>query len=249
MIVVIVMMFCMVLVAVGAYLFLNRPQEGDECEVKIPDDNAITYEIDDEGKCVLKSCKSGYIKSGKECVVKPPEYSLRDESTPPNDQGQYDWQNGNQIFLGRHDVDCGDDGLNEFKFVENPDTKIKYDYKCLEGINSPSTEKTTPEAPWGSSNTKFLKGLTVDCETKPISQFKYRFDNNNKIYYDYKCSDAPTSGTCRDAESEWSDAGNLNYFLDGQTVSCKSDEVVSKFKLEMNPTDDQWRYNYKCCKM
>ena len=69
MIIVIVMMFCMVLVAVGAYLFLNRPQEGDECEVETPDDNALTYEIDDEGECVLKSCKSGYYKSGKECLV------------------------------------------------------------------------------------------------------------------------------------------------------------------------------------
>ena len=69
MIVVIVMMFCMVFIAVGAYLFLNRPQEGDECAAKTPDDNALTYEIDDEGKCVLKSCKSGYIKSGQECIV------------------------------------------------------------------------------------------------------------------------------------------------------------------------------------
>jgi hypothetical protein len=73
MIIVIVMMFCMVLVAVGAYLFLNRPQEGDECEVETPDDNALTYEIDDEGECVLKSCKSGYYKSGKECLVEEEE--------------------------------------------------------------------------------------------------------------------------------------------------------------------------------
>jgi hypothetical protein len=79
MIIVIVMMFCMVLVAVGAYLFLNRPQEGDECEVETPDDNALTYEIDDEGECVLKSCKSGYYKSGKECLVEEEE----DTYTPP----------------------------------------------------------------------------------------------------------------------------------------------------------------------
>ncbi|MDB4675372.1 discoidin domain-containing protein [Akkermansiaceae bacterium] len=83
MIIVIVMMFCMVLVAVGAYLFLNRPQEGDECKVETPDDNALTYEIDDEGECVLKSCKSGYYKSGKECLVEeevyiPPTPVLRD---------------------------------------------------------------------------------------------------------------------------------------------------------------------------
>jgi hypothetical protein len=73
MIVVIVMMFCVVLVAVGGYLFLNQPQEGDECEAKNPDDNALSYEIDADGKCVLKSCKSGYIKSGQKCIVEEEE--------------------------------------------------------------------------------------------------------------------------------------------------------------------------------
>ena len=81
MIIVIVMMFCcMVFIAVGAYLFLNRPQEGDECKVETPDDNALSYEIDDEGECVLKSCKSGYYKSGKECLVEEED----DVYTPPN---------------------------------------------------------------------------------------------------------------------------------------------------------------------
>ena len=74
------MMFCLVFIAVGAYLFLNRPQEGDECKVETPDDNALSYEIDDEGECVLKSCKSGYYKSGKECLVEEED----DVYTPPN---------------------------------------------------------------------------------------------------------------------------------------------------------------------
>ena len=73
MIVVIVVMFCMLLVAVGAYLYLNRSQEGDECAAKTPDVNAVTYEIDDEGECVLKICKTGYYKSGKECLVEEEE--------------------------------------------------------------------------------------------------------------------------------------------------------------------------------
>ena len=66
MIAVIVMMFCMILVAVGGYLFMNQPKEGDECEGK--DENG-NYVIDDEGKCVLDDCASGYYKSGKECLV------------------------------------------------------------------------------------------------------------------------------------------------------------------------------------
>jgi hypothetical protein len=79
MIVVIVMMFCMVFIAVGAYLFLNRPQEGDECEGK--DENG-NYEIDDKGKCVLDSCASGYYKSGKECLVDQSGEECVPEGTP-----------------------------------------------------------------------------------------------------------------------------------------------------------------------
>ena len=79
MIAVIVMIFCMVFIAVGAYLFLNRPQEGDECEGK--DENG-NYEIDDKGKCVLDSCASGYYKSGKECLVDQSGEDCVPEGTP-----------------------------------------------------------------------------------------------------------------------------------------------------------------------
>jgi len=53
------------MIALGAF-FLNRGEEGDECEGK--DENG-TYEIDEDLKCVLKSCNNGYYKSGKECLV------------------------------------------------------------------------------------------------------------------------------------------------------------------------------------
>jgi hypothetical protein len=61
-------MMMMLFVFAGAviYYFVTRPEEGDECEGK--DDNG-NYVIDDKGKCVLKSCKTGYYKSGEECLV------------------------------------------------------------------------------------------------------------------------------------------------------------------------------------
>jgi hypothetical protein len=63
-----VVMMMMLFVFAGAviYYFVTRPEEGDECEGK--DDNGV-YEIDGKGKCVLKSCKTGYYKSGEECLV------------------------------------------------------------------------------------------------------------------------------------------------------------------------------------
>ena len=54
------------IVVLAGWWFLNRGEEGDECEGK--DENG-TYEIDEDLKCVLKSCDTGYYKSGKKCLV------------------------------------------------------------------------------------------------------------------------------------------------------------------------------------
>jgi len=57
---------CFIFIVVLAGWFLNRGEEGDECEGK---DKNGTYEIDEDLKCVLKSCDTGYYKSGKKCLV------------------------------------------------------------------------------------------------------------------------------------------------------------------------------------
>ena len=57
---------CFIFIVVLAGWFLNRGEEGDECKGK---DKNGTYEIDEDLKCVLKSCDTGYYKSGKECLV------------------------------------------------------------------------------------------------------------------------------------------------------------------------------------
>ena len=57
---------CFIFIVVLAGWFLSRGEEGDECEGK---DKKGTYEIDEDLKCVLKSCDTKYYKSGKECLV------------------------------------------------------------------------------------------------------------------------------------------------------------------------------------
>ena len=57
---------CFIFIVVLAGWFLNRGEEGDECEGK---DKNGTYEIDEDLECVLKSCDTGYYKSGKKCLV------------------------------------------------------------------------------------------------------------------------------------------------------------------------------------
>jgi hypothetical protein len=67
MIVVMVMMMSSVfsVLAAGGFL-LNKPEEGDVCEGPSVGGN---YVIDEDGKCILDYCDSGYTKSGGRCVV------------------------------------------------------------------------------------------------------------------------------------------------------------------------------------
>jgi len=57
---------CFIFIVVLAGWFLNRGEEGDECKGK---DKNGKYVRDEDIKCVLKSCDTGYYKSGKECLV------------------------------------------------------------------------------------------------------------------------------------------------------------------------------------
>ena len=67
MIIVVMMMMMSSVFAVlaGGAFFLTRPEEGDEC--KGEDENG-NYVIDEDGKCVLDYCDTGYYKSGKKCL-------------------------------------------------------------------------------------------------------------------------------------------------------------------------------------
>lgn len=56
-----------IFVAVAGLLIYSatRPKEGDECE---GDDDRGTYEIDEDGKCTLISCETGWEVDGKTCI-------------------------------------------------------------------------------------------------------------------------------------------------------------------------------------
>jgi hypothetical protein len=68
-IVVMMMMSSVFVVLAGGAFFLTRPEEGDECDPKNPDPLGY-YVIDEDGKCVLDYCSTGYSVSstGKACI-------------------------------------------------------------------------------------------------------------------------------------------------------------------------------------
>ena len=173
-----------------------------------------------------------------------PSYKLRDAQTPAND-----WGGGNMIFLDRHTLDCGDDGLNQFRLGRPTDTQIQYKYKCLDGINSPANiNKDTGSNDWGGGNTIFLDRHNVNCDKNPIAKFRLARPAGNKIRYDYTCNSKKVSGACRDVNTGWNQESNMNIYLDRHDVKCNAGEVITQFKLNRDGKG-KFRYDYKCCKM
>ena len=173
-----------------------------------------------------------------------PSYNLRDAQTPAND-----WGGGNMIFLDRHTLDCGDDGLNQFRLGRPTDTQIQYKYKCLDGINSPANiNKDTGSNDWGGGNTIFLDRHNVNCDKNPIAKFRLVRPEGHTIRYDYTCNSKQVSGACRDVNTGWNQESNMNIYLDRHDVKCDTGEVITQFKLNRDGKG-KFRYDYKCCKM
>ena len=173
-----------------------------------------------------------------------PTYTLLDAQTPAND-----WGGGNMIFLDRHTLDCGDDGLNQFRLGRPTDTQIQYKYKCLDGINSlANINKDTGSNDWGGGNTIFLDRHNVNCDKNPIAKFRLVRPAGDKIRYDYTCNSKQVSGACRDVNTGWNQESNMNIFLDRHDVKCDTGEVITQFKLNRDG-QGKFRYDYKCCKM
>jgi len=183
------------------------------------------------------------------------QYTLRSANTGFNDNGA-----GNVIYLDRHNVTCNGDGLNRFQlkndYTDSTNHTMQYEYKCLTGLdtNGISENSTTADVDGDPPHTVYLDRHTVDCNNKPITQFKLdrRIDGEwEGIFYNYKCGKGPTSSNCRDVTTGYNDqgAGNVIY-LDRHDVKCNEGEYLSKFRLDADDNDPtgRYRYEYKCCK-
>ena len=137
---------------------------------------------------------------------------------------------------------------------DNDNATMQYEYKCLTGLDTSDggEHNTTPDVDGDPPHSVYLDRHTVDCATKPITQFRlHRNSEGDKIFYKYHCAKGPASSTCRDVTTEYNDqgAGNVIY-LDRHAVKCNEGEYLSKFRLDAddNDTTGRYRYEYKCCK-
>ena len=168
---------------------------------------------------------------------------------------------GKVYYLDRHDVNCNNDGLRRFQlkndYTDDANHTMAYEFGCLTGLGiTETTEKQTTadvdSVDGDPPHTVYLDRHTVDCDNKPITQFRLhrRIDGEwEGIFYKYKCGNT-TSNSCRDVTTEYNDqgAGNVRY-LDRHNVKCNEGEYLSKFRLDVKDDDalGKYRYEYKCC--
>ena len=131
---------------------------------------------------------------------------------------------------------------------------IAYEFGCLTGLGITETtgKETTADVDGDPPHTVYLDRHTVDCDNKPITQFRlHRNSDGDKIHYKYSCGNTIPSNSCRDVTTEYNDqgAGNVIY-LNRHNVKCDEGEYLSKFRLDAddNDTTGKYRYEYKCCK-
>ena len=162
---------------------------------------------------------------------------------------------GKVYYLDRHHVNCNNDGLRRFqlKTVNQPDGEnntIAYEFGCLTGLGITETtgKETTADVDGDPPHTVYLDRHTVDCDNKPITQFRLHRKDGDKIHYKYSCGNTIPSNSCRDVTTEYNEQGDGNViYLDRHAVNCNEGEYLSKFRLDAGDTG-KYRYEYKCCK-
>ena len=161
-------------------------------------------------------------------------------TTPANDDGQ-----GNMLFLDRHHVYCGNDGLNALRLYRPTATQIAYEYSCTQMPNTASSDVFTPNNDDGGGNVIFLDRHTVNCEGKAVQSLHLQRPTNNTISYHYKCGDKQLANVSDYFTPADEDGGGNAVYLDRQHVSCPTNQVLSYLRLE-RPTSNTIRYHYKC---
>ena len=238
--VVFLIILCCCISAIGGFLYMKKRKANQEAKKKLEETPIVVSDSEDEEEEEEELAPVVAEKPREE----PKTYSLRDAQTQAND-----WGGGNSIFLDRHTLDCGDDGINQFKLGRPKGNQIQYSYKCVEGINSPANiNKDTGANDWGGGNTIFLDRHNVNCGENPISKFRLVRPRPNQIRYDYTCNSAKIKGQCRDSNTGWNQESNMHIYLDRHNVKCEDDEVITQFKLNRDGKG-KFRYDYKCCQL
>jgi hypothetical protein len=170
------------------------------------------------------------------------KFSYRNRKTPSNK-----WGRGNSIYLDRHNMDCGDDAIRQFRLYRPAGNRIAYNYSCLEGTNSSRYNKSTRSNDWGGGNTIYLDRHDVNCGNRNIHRIKLYRPAGNRIAYAYSCGRRGVApSTCTNRYTKWNTESSQNIYLDRHNVSCPGNTALTRFKLQRNGKG-KFRYYYRCC--
>lgn len=95
------------------------------------------------------------------------------------------------IFLDRHDVNCGDRPIRDFRLRRNGAGKFRYDYGCSDKKHSgKNCRKLT--TPWNDENGPVHRNIYLDrhhpnCGNDVMTRFKLQRDGKGKYQYAYTC--------------------------------------------------------------
>jgi hypothetical protein len=188
------------------------------------------------------SIKGDNLKKGCPKTNTRLKFSYRNRKTPSND-----WGGGNSIYLDRHNMDCGNDAIRQFRLYRPSGNRIAYNYSCLEGTNSSRYNAMTRSNDWGGGNTVYLDRHDVNCGNRNIHRVRLIRPAGNKIAYSYSCGRrGVATGTCRNMYTKWNQESNRNIYLDRHNVSCPGNTALTRFKLQRNGRG-KFRYYYRCC--
>ena len=211
--------------------------------------NKIWQYCADEGWRI--KCDRGRIGSWERFKIgkyNKPSLSLRAGNSGAHDDG-----GGKVYFMDRHNIECGSDALNGFGLIRQPGGRTQYNYLCLKPGHLKTHDKRTRSNWQGHNNGNVNSALhldrhTVDCNNKPITQFRLHRDGDKKVYYKYKCGNVSTqNNACRDTSTPWDQESDSVHYLDRHYAECNSDEYMTKFRL-VRDGKGNFRYNFRCCK-
>ena len=168
--------------------------------------------------------------------------------------------NGNMVYLDRHRMNCGGTGyIASMLHLQRSGRKMRYKYKCCSFRDKAVCRlvyKTTLFRSDGGGDGMYLDRHSVNCGRSGfINDIRVqRNSGHNKIRYSYWCCQLKWSwkrkSRCYTKRTGMTYDGNGKvYYLDRQTVRCRSGYGLSYFRLKRNSRHDKWAYNYRCCKV
>jgi len=162
---------------------------------------------------------------------------------------------GRPVYLDRHSLHCPSGYvMNYIKLQRNSGhTQIRYKYRCCRSQLTCSDSRRTNGQSYnggGEGNTVYLDRQTNNCYNKGFSYLKLDRSGTN-WNYKYDCCSVPSgSVSCYDTNTGYNDDGDGKVvYLDRHTMSCNTNYYITYFKLVRNSSHNQYKYDYRCCKL